>query len=450
MRIAQINVVAGLSTGRIAIQLCRLSEQDGHKALLFHSRDHAPVDIQSWRIGTTKDTYIHLGLSRLTDRAGFFSKKATEELVKKLKLYKPDLIHLHNLHGYYLHLPTLFAYLKEVDLPVVWTLHDCWAFTGHCAYYTTAKNAPPFKPGKRRRAKTETIGCDRWMNGCGKCVQRHSYPCSWFRDQSARNWREKRALFTGLSHMVLVTPSQWLRDEVKSSFLKGYPVYVLPNGLDLATFRPCPSEEYMYDIVRSYGLERTDGRRLVLSVAAVWDERKGLEDLILLAQKLGPEYCVAAVGLDKYQMDALPKNTVLGIRRTGNTNDLCALYTAADLCVSTSREETMGMTLLESLACGTQVLCYDATALPEIVTPEVGEVVPLYDVDALADAVRALCDHPKSAEACKARAAEYESTRRFEGYIRLYESMYSHAPAYQAALEKAERKNNADDDSPLT
>jgi len=436
MRIAHINVVSSLSTGRIAVQLCRLAARNGHKALLCHSRDHAPGDVFSYRIGSMLDTYMHLGLARLTDRAGFFSRLATKRLIRQLKLYKPDLIHLHNLHGYYLHLPSLFHYLKEVDIPVVWTLHDCWAYTGHCAYYTTAKNAPPLQAVKRR-GKYETVGCDRWKGGCGQCVLKRSYPASWLMDQSARNWNDKRALFCGLKHMVLTTPSEWLKGEVKQSFLKGYPVYALPNGVDLATFRPCADEAFMHDVVRSYGLERTGGRRLILSVAAVWDERKGLADLIELAQKLGPEYCVAAVGLDEYQLQALPPNTVMGVKRTGNVNDLCALYTAADVYLSTSREETMGMTLVEALACGTQVICYDATAMPEIVTENTGEVVPIGDIDVLAAAVRRLCEEPKSSADCMARAAQYESELRFQAYIQLYENMYRHSPAYKQALENA-------------
>lgn len=457
MRIAQINVVASLSTGRIAVQLCRMVEKAGHKAMICHSRDYAPKDVISYRIGSRAkarkaskpprclgrkaddllyklNTYRHWFLARLTDRTGFFSKKATEKLVRQLELFKPDLVHLHNLHGYYLHLPTLFDYLKKNDLPVVWTMHDCWAYTGHCAYYTSAEDAPPAGPVQKRRAEYHTIGCDRWQTGCGKCVLKRSYPASWFRDQSARNWKEKRELFTGLNHMVLTTPSEWLRDEIQLSFLKNYPVYVFPNGLDLTAFKPCPSDEYMHQAALSYGLDQLADRKLVLSVAAVWDERKGLDDLIELAEKLGPEYCVAAVGLDKNQIEALPKNTVMGIRRTGNINDLCALYTAADVYVSASAEETFGMTLIESMACGTQVICYDATAMPELVNEDVGEVVPLHDIDALADSVRRLCEQPKAQEACIRHAAEYSLEEKFNAYLRLYEKMYRFSPAYQSAL----------------
>ena len=439
VRIAHINAAASMSSGRMAAQLCRMIMQAGHKALLCHSHDHAPADVPSLRIGNQLDTWLHMGLARLTDRAGFFSRHATRKLIRELERYKPDLIHLHTLHGYYLHLPTLFDYLRRTDLPVVWTLYDCWAYTGHCAYYTAAQDAPPLE-ARKRRAVQHTVGCDRWMGGCGQCVLKHAYPGSWFADQSARNWAEKRALFRGLGHMVLVTPSEWLRDEVRQSFLRDYPVYVLPSGLDTETFRACSDDDYMHDIIRFYGLERTGGRKLVLSVADIWDEHKGLEDLIRLAEMLGEEYCVAAVGVDEYQMAALQKTKVMGVKRPGNLNDLCALYTAADLYLSVSREESMGMTLLEALACGTQVLCYDATALPEIVTAEVGEAVPAGDLEQLAGSVRRLCTSPKSAAACRARAEEYAADKRFAAYMRLYENMYRHSPAWQAALDAAAQK----------
>lgn len=442
MRIAHINVVASLSTGRIAANLCRAAEQTGHKALLCYARGNAPRDIPSYRIGGNLGMSLHLGLARLTDRAGFFSRQATRKLVRQLEAYQPDLIHLHNLHGYYLHLPTLFAYLKQKNIPVVWTLHDCWPFTGHCAYYTLAQI--PKQEGKRRSRNQEYIqGCSRWQTGCRDCPLTHSYPSSWMIDRSKRNWQEKRKLFSGLKYMVLATPSQWLRGQVQQSFLKDYPVYALPNGLDLEAFAPRQNQDYLRLI---FGSDKSQWRKLVLSVAAVWDERKGLEDLIHLAGQLGPDYLVVAVGLDQYQLSALPRNSILGLKRTSSLNELCNLYTAADVYVSASREETMGMTLLESLACGTQVICYDATAMPEIVTPTVGRVVPPGDISAMADAVRSLCDAPLSREDCRARAAQYDAQGRYAAYIQLYENMYRHSPAYARAVAEAEeRKRRADD-----
>ncbi|MEG2355915.1 MAG: glycosyltransferase [Clostridia bacterium] len=448
MRIVQINVIASLSTGRIAVTLSRMAMQEGHRALFCFARDFAPADIPSLRIGSRISTLMHVMLARVSDRAGFYSRHATKKLVRQLQEYKPDLIHLHNLHGYYLHLPTLFQYLKTANVPVVWTLHDCWSYTGHCAYYTIAKNARPPEGDKRRHAPE--IGCERWLNGCGHCPCKHNYPVSWVMDQSTRNWQDKRALFSNVPHMVLTTPSEWLTSEVKRSFMGKYPVYTLPNGIDLNTFTPCRDELFMKDVAHYYRLERVNGRHLVLSVAAVWDERKGLDDLVDLAEALGSSYCVVAVGLDEYQINSLPamgsgKAAVkpLGLLRTGNVKELCALYTAAELYMCPSHEESMGMTLVEALACGTQVLCYQATAMPEIVTPEVGEVVPLGDIEAAAEAVRRMCAAPKSAQDCRARAAEFDSTQRFAAYMRLYENMYRYSPAYQQMLETAKGPQSA-------
>ena len=203
MRIVHINVTAAFSTGRIAVELCRQAMREGHRALLCYARGSCPSDVPGYRIGSTAQTAGYTLLSRLTDRQGFFGRRETEKLVAQLKKFKPDIVHLHNLHGSYLHLPTLFAYLKENDLPTVWTLHDCWAFTGHCAYFSLGEDAAPVDGGgRRRRAETCGEGCLRWQSGCGHCSLLREYPRSWFRDQSARNWREKRTLFSGLPHLV--------------------------------------------------------------------------------------------------------------------------------------------------------------------------------------------------------------------------------------------------------
>ncbi len=412
MRIAHINVIGSLSTGRIAANICQTAMTQGHRVLFCFARGHVLSDVPSLRIGHKMDTYLHASLARITDRCGFYSKKATKTLIKQLKKFQPEILHLHNLHGYYLHLPTLFAYIKESDVRVVWTLHDCWAYTGHCAYYTTAD-----------LHKSDQVGCDRWHSGCGQCPQKKEYPSSLLMDQSQRNWHEKCALFSGIRYMVLATPSEWLKNEVERSFLGQYAVYMMPNGLDTALFAPCRDERFMHDTILRYGLETTGGRHLVLSVAAVWDKRKGLEDLIDLAIALGDDYCVVAVGLDEDQCLSLANLPLIGLPRTGNINELCALYTASDVYVTTSYEETMGMTLVESLACGTQVICYDATAMPEIVTPDVGMVVPLGDITALCDAVETLCETPKIPADCIAHANLYESSERCMDYVHLYDAM---------------------------
>ena len=421
MRVAQINVTATLSTGRIAVEISRVLMAEGHKALVAFSRGYPPMEVPWLRVGNRVDVLCHAAFSRLTDRAGFYGKMATRKLVRQLRAYRPDVVHLHNLHGYYLHLPTLFTFLRETGVPVVWTLHDCWPYTGHCAYYTMARGDASREEGRTHRRLT-TRGCGRWKRGCGQCPLKHAYPQSLLRDQSARNWHEKRALETGLPRMALVTPSRWLRAEVEKSFLGEYPVWVIPSGIDLRAFRPCEDPDYLKEIAEQHKLSQFPEKRVVLGVASTWDERKGLRDFLELSDCLGEEYLIVLVGLSEWQRERLPEG-IVGIRHTRNLRELCVLYTAADLYVSLSHEETMGMTLIEAMACGTQVLCYNATALPESVTPAVGSVVPMGNIEAVAAEVVRLCNEPKSAAACRSHAERYDRRERFLEYIRLYERL---------------------------
>ncbi len=403
MRVAHINVTSGLSTGRVATDICAVLEALGHKALLCYSRGIPPEKVPGYHVGNPVDIWLHALGARLMDRAGFFSRAATRRLVKQLKLYKPDIIHLHNLHGYYLDIRTLFAYLAQAEVPVVWTLHDCWAYTGHCAYYTMAE-------------------CDRFTLGCGHCPQLAAYPASLFVDQSARNWQQKRASIAEVPNLTLVTPSVWLGKEVRRSFLGKRPIRVIPNGIDMFQFRPCDEPEMLSDVVKRYGLAELAGKHMLLSVASTWDERKGLRDLVELSKRLREDMMIVVLGLTERQRGELPI-AMLGLGRTQNIRELRALYAAADVCLSLSHEETQGMTLLEALACGTQVLCYAATALPETVTPDVGEVVPEDDLTAAAAACARLCDHPKSPQSCRARALEYEKRGQYTQYVGLYEEL---------------------------
>lgn len=475
MRVALIDAEASTRPGHIAVELCRQVAERGHRALFCHSRGYCPQDVPSYRIscwmgqnltlgrrsksrlngraelkkavhphrdsmGSAVSRYLHLLLARLTDRQGFFSKYATRRLVDQLKLFQPDVIHLHNLHGYYLHLPTLFDYLKKENLPVVWTLHDLWAFTGHCLYPSMAEDPAPSLEQENildsgdpegaayveRQLCTE--GCQRWLSGCGECAQKREYPESWLRDQSARNWREKRSLFTSLQYLILATPSEWLKSQVQRSFLKNYPTYCLPHGVDPGVFKPCVSETERYSVLKRMKLHTCLDKHLLLSVAGIWEPRKGLEDLLALAEKLGDSYCIVAVGLEDEQRAAIPDGTIITLPEMGNLQDLCALYTAADLFVSMSHAESMGTRLLQALSCGTQVFSWDTTALPEIVTPEVGAMAPLGDLDAAAEAIRQLCDDPRSPEDCRRRALEFDAGTRLHEYIRLYERMHINGP----------------------
>lgn len=403
MRIAHINVISELSTGGVAKGIGEVAKRMGHSVLLCHARGVTPDGMPSYRVGNRLDTLAHGVFARLTDRAGFASRRATKALVRQLEAYKPDVVHLHNLHGYYLHLPTLFAYLKRADVPVVWTLHDCWAYTGHCAYYSMAK-------------------CDRWQRGCGHCPEKRAYPASLLMDQSARNWLDKRRLFCSLPDVTLVAPSLWLKREVERSFLRKYPVELIPSGIDLTAFRPCEDEGLLRDVIRRFSLGKLGGRKLLLSVASTWEPRKGLDDFIRLNELLPEDEALVLVGLTDRQRQELPDG-ILALPRVRNASELRALYSAADVYLSLSHDETQGLSLLEALACGTQCLCYNATALPELLTPDCGEVAEEYDVEAVAAACARLCEHPKSPADCRRRTERYDKHARFAQYVRLYEAL---------------------------
>lgn len=389
------------------------------------------------------NTYTHGFRARLTDRQGFYSKQATRRLVEQLRSYQPDVIHLHNLHGYYLHMPTLFHYLREEEIPVVWTLNDLWAVTGHCAFPSTAENPFLTEPQEKRllaahgdahtaAAAEECLlreGCERWQEGCGNCVMKREYPKSWLRDQSARNWREKRALFTGLPYMLVTVPSLWMQEQVLRSFLGSYNIYCMPHGLDVNTYRPCVNVDERIALLKRLKLWEVHTKYLLVSVSDLWEPRKGLEDLMDLKEELGKDYCIVTVGLDEDQRAAMPKDSVIALEAFGNTADLCNLYTSADLVVCLSHGEAMAMRPLEAMACGTQVLSWDITSMPEVITEEVGLTAKYRDIKDAAEKVRFLCENPRSPEDCRRKAMEFEAGHRNRQFVYLYEGMHENGPA---------------------
>ncbi len=431
MRVAHINVISELSTGRIALGICESLMRNGHAALLCYARGPIPHKVPGYRIGSRLDTLVHAGLARFFDCAGFLSRRATKRLVRQLQLYKPDIVHLHNLHGYYLNLPILMAYLAEADIPVVWTLHDCWAFTGHCAHYARA-------------------GCDRFRTGCHHCPNLRQYPKSLLLDRSKQNWLAKRAAIRAVKDITLIVPSQWMAGEVRRSFLADYPLHVIPSGIDLDQFRPA-DEDSVRAVLLHYGLreeeemetaasvdeaasaqeaqqikakkkEEEPDKPIILSVASAWCAAKGINDLMDLQELLGDEMVIAVAGLTEKQAQYLPPPMV-AIQRISSMHGLRSLYTAADLYISLSYEESQGLTLIEAMACGTQVICYNSTALPELVTEDTGMVVPAGDVGAAAEACRALVREPKLPDDCQARAFAFDRDRQSAEYVKLYEGL---------------------------
>ena len=368
MKYLFINSVAGFgSTGRIAAEKCRELMKDGHDCVLAFGRDKANCDdIPTVQIGTNLDVKLHGLRCRLLDDHGFGSKGATRKFLDWVREYDPDVIWLHNIHGYYIHIGELFTYLRTCGKKIIWTLHDCWAFTGHCAYFDFA-------------------GCEKWKTGCYSCPQKGSYPASMGLDGSRSNYEKKKALFTGIPNLKLTVPSYWLEKRVKQSFLKDYPVEVVYNTINREIFKPTPG-----DFRKRHGLEE---KKIILGVASVWDERKGLKDFLALSELLDERYKIVLVGLSEEQIHALP-GKILGLPRTNSMQELAQSYTAADVFVNPSAEETFGMTAMEARCCGTEAIVYQDTACEEIVNRFGGIAVPK-GAEHLYEAIRMLTEEKK-------------------------------------------------------
>lgn len=346
-------------------------------------------------ISTRWDSRFHGWWSRFTMFKGTGSVLRTAYFLKKVKAYAPDVIHLHNLHGSYINLPLLFRYIKRSGVPVVWTLHDCWAFTAICPHFVIA-------------------GCDRWQDGCGSCPQKKRYSSALL-DVSAAVWRAKKRWFTGMPNATLAAPSHWVASLAQHSFLKEYPVKTIYNGIDLTVFRETDSS-----FRGDHGLE---DKKIVLGVAFDWGYSKGLDVFVDLAGRLKDGYQVVLVGVDDKTGRELPDN-ILSIRRTQDQRELAALYTAADVFVNPTREETLGLVNLEALACGTPVVTFRTGGSPECVDALCGVVVEKEDVDGMEREIRRICtDAPFRKEDCRRRAEGFDNGQRIEEYIRLYQDV---------------------------
>lgn len=339
-RILFINSVCNGSTGTICKNLYKAAVEAGHECCIAYGRGEAPRGFNTIKIGNKLDFYLHVLKARLFDASGFGSKRATKEFIKNIDEFKPDIIHLHNIHGYYVNVEILFKYLKEhPEIKKVWTLHDCWTFTGHCVHYTYVK-------------------CDKWKYSCNdKCPNKNDYPKALF-SRIKSNFNKKKQIFNGVKNMVLVTPSKWLKAEVEKSFLKKYHIEVINNGVDTNIFKSVKST-----IKRVYGIEN---KKIILGVASVWDKRKGLDLFIDLSRQLDNDYQIVLIGLNKKQIKKLPSK-IIGISRTESAEELAKWYSVAHVYFNASIEETFGMTTVEAISCGTPVIAFNKTALPEIV-----------------------------------------------------------------------------------
>ncbi|MDR3610697.1 MAG: glycosyltransferase [Ignavibacteriaceae bacterium] len=396
----QINAVVNSgSTGHIAEDIGKLLILKGHESYIAFGRGNRPSTSKIVRIGNVWDTRLHGIKTRLFDRHGFGSEKATLDLLEEIKNIQPDIIHLHNLHGYYLNVEILFNYLKKSQIPVVWTLHDCWPFTGHCTYF-------------------DNVNCFKWQNGCYNCPNKGAYPTSWFKDNSNLNYKQKKILFNSVPWISIVSPSQWLADHLSKSFLGGYPISMIRNGIDLGIFYPHNSES----IKAKIGIGK---KFMLLGVASVWDKRKGLEDFIKLNELISNDMTIVLVGLSQKQLKSLPKS-MIGIARTENIEELTEFYSAADVFLNPTWVDNCPITNSEALACGTPVVTYRTGGSPESINDQSGIVVQKGNIHSLYSAIMEIRAKGKSyySKACIQRASElYNKDIKYQEYIDLYNSL---------------------------
>ena len=396
MKVLMINSVCGIrSTGRICTDLSDVLKLHGHECRIIYGRESVPEQYSNiaYRIGSEWNIKTNGLLSRLFDNEGFNAKKQTTQLVSFIEEYKPGIIHLHNLHGYYINIQILFNYLARINIPVVWTMHDCWPVTGHCTYFST-------------------INCQKWKTGCHHCDKVSSYPRSFIIDASRQNWLKKKKLFLSLQKLHIVTPSKWLAEIMRNSFFYQFPISVIPNGIDLEKFKPTYSE-----FRKKRHLEN---KKIVLGAATAWGDNKGLSEFIQLQDELGEDYQVVLVGVTNKILKKLPKR-IIGIDRTNNVNDLAGLYSTADVFLNAGKQETMGLTTVEAMACGTPVVASNLTAVPEVVDEKGGVVIEDYSVKTMAEKIRQVVS--SEYRYTRETAYRYEKRQQYEKYITLYESL---------------------------
>ncbi|MDR7079581.1 glycosyltransferase involved in cell wall biosynthesis [Neobacillus niacini] len=393
MRVLQINSVCGVgSTGRIATDLHAILQDQGHESYIAYGRD-TPINCDTTiKIGNKLDNYTHVAKTRIFDKHGFGSKRATKEFIDKIIELDPDVIHLHNIHGYYINVELLFAYLKKAGKPVVWTLHDCWAFTGHCAYF-------------------DFVGCNCWKNGSHKCIQKRSYPASLLINNSRQNFIRKKNAFTGIRNLTIVTPSKWLAGLVKESFLNEYPIKVINNGIDLEVFKPTKSK-----FKEENGIEN---KFIILGVASVWEKRKGYEYFIELSKKTNPNVIILLVGLTDDQIKQLPSN-IIGIKRTNSIQELADIYSVADVFVNPTLEDNFPTTNLEALACGTPVITFDTGGSVESIDKFSGIVVPKGSIEKLVEAIEKTQKNKFNQLQIISRSRDFNKYDKYSQYIELY------------------------------
>lgn len=405
--VLQINTVLQYaSTGRIAEQIGDEAMHQGWRSVIAYGQEKGTgSSSETIRIGNNWDINLHGIQTRLFDRHGLESKRSTARFLKQMDALKPDVVHLHNIHGYYLNYPLLFEYLRASHIPVVWTLHDCWSLTGHCSHF-------------------DYVGCERWRTGCHDCMQLKEYPASSIGvDRSKRNWVDKCHYFNLPDQMVVVAVSEWLQEQVRQSFLGKKECRVIRNGVDLDLFKPyTDAGRYLREL---YGIN-SDQQVLLTLTSGKGDlgRKKGFFDVLELAGKLDGSQRLIAAGLSEDQLKLLPKG-VIGVGKITDRTELAKLYSGSDVFLNLTLEDSFPTVNLEALACGTPVITYKTGGSPEAIDSSTGLVVDKGNVQEMAGAVTA---HGKTTAEqrllCRLRAEKsFNKNIVFQTYVDLYEQL---------------------------
>ena len=359
-KLIQINTVCNGSTGKIMGDIAKEHINNGGISICFYGRRKGYNDIPCERFGNFFSFWYHVFITTIFDRQGHGSYFYTKKMIKRLNEEKPDIIHLHNIHGYYLNYPLLFKYLKyEYSGKIYWTLHDCWPFTGHCPHFTLSK-------------------CSKWQSQCFLCPNKKQYPVSLFKDNSYKNYLEKKQLFTNIKNLTIITPSEWLNKLVKKSFLKEYECITINNKINLNVFKPTIDDS----VIKKYNILKN--KIILLGVASVWNDKKGYSDFIKLSKMLTDNYLIVLVGLNKKQMKKIKKySNIIGIKRTENQYELACLYTKADFFINPTYEDNYPTVNLEAISCGTKVICYNTGGCDEQISDKDGFIIPVGDVNGI-------------------------------------------------------------------
>ena len=404
-KLLQINNLANSgSTGKIAEGLGRVAMKNGWDSYIAYGRWNNPSESQLIRIGSDFENRIHGLKARLLDAEGLGSKNATRRLISTIKDIKPDVIQIQVSHAYYLNYPILFGFLNSTNIPAFWTFHDSWAFTGHCPHFAF-------------------VGCEKWKTGCYECQLKKQYPSSWFLDKSKQNFQRKKYYFSGNQNLTIITVSDWIRNMVKQSFLKDKRIVTIHNGINVDRFKPnCNTKP----ILEKYEL---CGKKVLLAVSSKWGIKKGLEDIVQLRNVLDDSYAIVMVGCQREVLQQLPSN-IIGIEHTESISELCDLYSAADVFINPTHEDSFPTVNLEAISCGTPIVTYNTGGCSESIgfDRKFGIVTDENTPGAMAQAVKEIIGKGKSAysEICRNHAVEnFNEMKQYQKYIDLYNEVLS-------------------------